>query len=76
MAIRPASDYGACPCGGVYEQRMVEVRMTVGDEVVVLIDVPQGACPQCGSRVYKAAMLEEIEASMQGKAAPGPRALA
>jgi hypothetical protein len=54
---------------------MVEVRMTVEDEVVVLTDVPQGACPECGSRVYKARMLEVIEALMRRKPAPGPRAL-
>jgi YgiT-type zinc finger domain-containing protein len=75
MAFPPASDYGACPCGGVYEPRMVEVRMTIEDEVVVLTDVPQGACPDCGSRVYKAGMLEGIEALMRGKPAPGPRAV-
>jgi YgiT-type zinc finger domain-containing protein len=55
------SDFGRCPCGGVYEPRMVEVRMTVGSDKVVLREVPQGACPQCGSRVYKADVLEGIE---------------
>ena len=58
------SDYGRCPCGGVYESRIVEVRMTVGGEKVVLSEVPQGACPQCGSRIYKAGVLEQIEALM------------
>ena len=75
MGLTPTSDYGRCPCGGVYEQRMVEVRMTVRGEEVILTDVPQGACPLCGSRVYKAGMLEGIEALMHGKPAPGPRAL-
>ena len=56
------TEYGKCPCTGVYENRMVEVRMTVGDEIVVLNNVPQGACPLCGSRVYKAEVLERIEA--------------
>jgi hypothetical protein len=36
--------------------------MTVRGEPVVLTDVPQGACPICGSRVYKTEVLERIEA--------------
>ncbi len=60
-------DYNGCPCGGVYESRQVEVRMTVGDKLIVLTDVPQGACPLCGSRVYKTEVLEKIESLMKGK---------
>jgi YgiT-type zinc finger domain-containing protein len=56
--------YGTCPCSGVYEHRYVEVRMTVDGQLVVLNDVPQGACPSCGSRVYKASVLESIERLM------------
>ena len=73
MALPPPSDYGRCPCGGAYEHRLVEVRMTVGGEPIVLTDVPQGACPLCGSRVYKAGVLEGIEALMRGEPAPAPR---
>jgi hypothetical protein len=50
--------------------------MTVDDEVVLLADVPQGACPICGSRVYKAGVLAGIEAVMRGAPAPLPRATA
>ncbi|MFZ5470330.1 MAG: YgiT-type zinc finger protein [Myxococcota bacterium] len=60
-------DYGRCPCSGQYENRFVEVRMTVNGKVVVLTDVPQGACPLCGSRVYKAEVLERIESLMKGE---------
>jgi YgiT-type zinc finger domain-containing protein len=67
MALPPTSDFGRCACGGVYERRTVEVRMTVGGETIVIPDVPQGACPLCGSRVYKARVLEEIEAIMRGE---------
>ena len=66
MADYGKRDYGRCPCGGQYEQRFVEVRMTVNGKVVVLTDVPQGACPNCGSRVYKAEVLERIETLMKG----------
>jgi YgiT-type zinc finger domain-containing protein len=54
--------YGKCPCTGTYENRTVEVRINVGGEAVVLENVPQGACPLCGSRVYKTEVLERIEA--------------
>ncbi|MFN0063471.1 MAG: YgiT-type zinc finger protein [Myxococcaceae bacterium] len=60
------SDYGRCPCGGTYGQRFVEVRMNVRGKTVVLTHVPQGACPQCGSRVYKAEVLERLESLMKG----------
>jgi YgiT-type zinc finger domain-containing protein len=64
QAVREAG-YGRCPCSGTYEQRWVEVRMTVSGRVVVITDVPQGACPVCGSRVYKTDVLEMIEAFMR-----------
>ena len=67
MFVQPLSDYGTCPCGGIYGLRQVEVRMSVDGRSVVLSDVPQGACPQCGSRVYKAAELEAIESVMKGR---------
>jgi hypothetical protein len=38
---------------------MVEVRMP-GQEPIS--DVPQGRCPQCGSRYYKAWALQALEA--------------
>jgi hypothetical protein len=60
-------DYGRCPCSGVYERRFVEVRMNVGNKVVVLTGVPQGACRVCGSRVYKTDILERIESLMKGE---------
>jgi YgiT-type zinc finger domain-containing protein len=66
MADYARRDYGRCPCTGVYQNRQVEVRLTVNAKVVVLTDVPQGACPNCGSRVYKAEVLERIESLMKG----------
>lgn len=53
-----------CPCGGQYEQKIVEIRLTPRDASapVVMRDVPQLACPVCGSRVYRAADLVIVEA--------------
>jgi YgiT-type zinc finger domain-containing protein len=59
--VLPERRYGRCPCAGIYQQRRVEVRLTIGGSPVVLADVAQGACPQCGSRVYKAGILEALE---------------
>ena len=67
MADYAKRDYGRCPCSGTYDNRFVEVRLTVNAKVVVLTDVPQGACPNCGSRVYKAEVLERIESLMKGQ---------
>jgi YgiT-type zinc finger domain-containing protein len=65
MADYAKRDYGRCPCGGTYENRFVEVRLTISGKVVVLTQVPQGACPNCGSRVYKGEVLERIESLMK-----------
>ncbi len=59
MTMTP--EYGICPCTGRYDNRTVEVSMTVNDKPVVLDNVPQGACPLCGSRVYKTYVLESIK---------------
>ena len=50
---------------GEYETRVMEVRMIVEGKVVVLTDVFQGFCPNCGSRVYKAEQLARIEETMK-----------
>jgi YgiT-type zinc finger domain-containing protein len=56
-----ATEYGRCPCSGRYERRLVDVHFNGGQ--VVLPNVPQGACPVCGSRVYNSAVLGWIEAA-------------
>ena len=50
-----------CPCGGHYEDGVVEVRLGHGDDVVVLADVFHGACQSCGGRVYPVETLERVE---------------
>jgi hypothetical protein len=66
MATDTTLNYGTCPCGGQYQNRLVEVRVTVGGKVTALADVPQGACPLRGSRVYKVEILGRIESLMKG----------
>jgi hypothetical protein len=67
MAWEP-SDFGACPCGGQYDDREVDVQMTVSGEEITLEAVRQGACPLCGSLVYKPHVLERLEAVLAGRA--------
>jgi hypothetical protein len=62
MAISQLTEFGPCACGGVIGIRSVEVRLAQDDgEPVVLDDVAQGACPDCGGRYYKAETLRVIE---------------
>ena len=41
--------------------------MTVNERAIVLTDVPQGVCPSCGTRVYKAEELARVEATMKNE---------
>jgi hypothetical protein len=74
MPHRADPGYGRCPCGGRYEARFVQVRITVNGEPLERDEVPQGRCPRCGSAVYRADLLELLEADMRGESAPPPRA--
>ena len=59
--------FGRCPCGGSYEHKWVQVTFRAESGTLPLNDVSQGACPDCGSRVYKCSVLRELEAVMPGK---------
>jgi YgiT-type zinc finger domain-containing protein len=60
-----STEFGFCPCGGYYEPHTVDVHMTIDGEEITLDSVKQGRCPDCGSRVYKASELEDIEALIE-----------
>jgi hypothetical protein len=57
------SAYGKCLCGGDLDETLVEVRFSAVTPSQVLRDVPQASCPLCGTRIYKSAVLERIEAA-------------
>lgn len=62
VAISQLTEFGPCACGGVIGTRSVKIRFAQGDgEPVVLDDVAQGECPECGSRYYKGETLKVIE---------------
>jgi hypothetical protein len=54
---------GRCPCGGTYEDRIVEVRLPSGHEshAVIFPGVPSAVCSWCNSRVYPAPVLRRLE---------------
>jgi YgiT-type zinc finger domain-containing protein len=61
----PAYEFGRCLCGGSYELRLVEVAFH--DRDVVLTEVPQGHCPGCGSRIFKAGVLDCLDRLHSGR---------
>jgi YgiT-type zinc finger domain-containing protein len=61
----PVGVFGMCPCGGLYEERRIEVTFGGDDPAQILTDIPQGVCPSCGGQVYKAETLERVEASFR-----------
>jgi YgiT-type zinc finger domain-containing protein len=63
-----AFDFGRCPCGGGrYSLKRVTVRMSIEGRHIELLNVPQGACLACGSRVYKTDTLRRIESLMRAE---------
>lgn len=75
VALPNTAEYGRCPCSGVYQTRRVDVRMMVHGESLTLDGVPQGACPQCGSRVYKGGVLECVESLLADRGSAPSRPL-
>ena len=45
---------------------------TIQGEKIVLRDMPQGACPHCGARVYKRDVIAALEALNREKEAAEP----
>jgi len=66
------SRFGTCACGGAFEERVVAVTAprTGRKKDAQLLDVEQGVCPNCGSRVYKARSLESAEGAFRALQLP------
>lgn len=62
--------FGRCGCGGTFEQRLVEVRVTIDGTAFLHEGVQQGNCPLCGRRVYQAAMVVALERFLRSGAPP------
>ena len=66
------SRFGTCACGGAFEERVVPVtapqRGKKKDDQ--LLEVEQGVCPFCNSRVYKTLSLQSVEAAFRASRHP------
>ncbi|HEV8607069.1 MAG TPA: YgiT-type zinc finger protein [Tepidisphaeraceae bacterium] len=54
--------YGRCEnCGGVVVEKRLTVDRRIGGKLHEFEDVPVGVCRDCGQRIYKGPVLEQLE---------------
>lgn len=47
-------NYGNCDmCGAQMEEKLIKQDFWIRDELIVIENVPAGACPQCGEKIVK-----------------------
>jgi len=61
------SRFGTCACGGVLEEQLVAITAprTGRRRAVQLLEVEEGVCPICKSRVYKTRSLQCVETAFR-----------
>jgi hypothetical protein len=61
------SRFGTCACGGSFEGQVVAITAarTGRRRAARLLEVEEGVCPICGSRVYKTQSLQSVEAAFR-----------
>jgi YgiT-type zinc finger domain-containing protein len=64
------SDYAACECGGKVVERLVTVDLRIKGRLFEFENVPVGVCLDCGERVYKGPVLEQLEHLAHSKLKP------
>ena len=59
--------FGTCACGGAFEEHVVAVTAPKKGRKkgARLLEVEQGVCPVCKSRVYKTRSLQAVEAAFR-----------
>ncbi len=56
-------DYGRCHvCGEKMEERHINQDFWIKGKLLVIEDVPAGVCPQCGERVVRADVGQQVAA--------------
>jgi YgiT-type zinc finger domain-containing protein len=61
MKTKPIK-YGSCEsCGGVVKERRLTVDRRFRGRLYEFENVPVGVCRECGQRIFKGAVLEELE---------------
>jgi hypothetical protein len=61
------SRFGTCACGGAFEEHVVAVKAPRKGrrKGAQLLEVEEGVCPVCKSRVYKPRSLQSVEAAFR-----------
>lgn len=61
------SRFGTCACGGAFEGQVVAITAARAGrrKAARLLELEEGVCPVCGSRVYKAQSLRSVEAAFR-----------
>jgi hypothetical protein len=61
------SRFGTCACGGAFEEHVVAVTAPRKGRKkgARLLEVEEGVCPVCKSRVYKTRSLQSVEAAFR-----------
>ena len=63
-----AYDYGKCHvCGEQMKEQLIRQDFWVKGKLMVIEDVPAGVCPQCGEKVVKAEVGNQIAEAVVGQ---------
>lgn len=67
MRNKEVYDYGQCHvCGEQMEERQINQDIWIKGKLIVIEDVPAGVCPQCGEKVVRADVGQQIATLIQG----------
>ncbi|MBS1788538.1 MAG: YgiT-type zinc finger protein [Acidobacteria bacterium] len=60
-------DYGRCHvCGEQMTEKLIKQEFWIKGNLVVIENVPAGVCPQCGEKVVKADIGQQISTLLAG----------
>jgi len=62
--------YGPCECGGKLVERFVTADLRVNGRPFEFENVPVGVCQECGERIYRGPVLEQLERLARGRLRP------
>lgn len=54
-------------CNGLIVEKRVDLTRKVGENYVLVENVPAGMCTECGTRYYAANVLKTVEETIRGR---------
>lgn len=54
-------EYGKCECGGTINEAIITYYRKFNKKLYAFENVPVGICNECGERIFKGKILEELE---------------